>query len=615
MAIEQHPSQTQRQKHMLSKLSFRSINLAHISLTIVGLMWVLPFLDFRHGFPMTTFYQEWDAAVLGLCAIPLLLTKRYWQQPEIPRVVLLPIGMLLLLFVQHLVNGVPGIEQTLLLSMYLLGAALLIMLGYRLREELGLPLLALVLAVFLALGAELNALVGILQHFMWHTFLDSVVSVKVTTAVIGNIAQPNHFANYLTLGLASIGLLHTRWSLRFWQTALLVTPLLFVLVLSGSRGAWLYLLFMAGMSYLWQRRDQSYLPLLKYALWLIFGFILMQFLVQIPWLAGASGKITAFERTFGNAGGISLRVHLWKEAWLIFTHFPLLGAGFGQFAWQHFQLGAELQNLRINGIYNHAHNLVAHLAAETGLTGLSILLGTLGLWFWQALHEQRTIYHWWGYAVLIVLGIHSLTEYPLWYSHFIGIAAVLLGMLESKVFKFKLHNLLGNVGRLSVSVLLLLGAFSLAQLYQGYKMLESTLSQRLLANGDDSRKARLRNELLEIHNNDTLLRPVAEVFLAGMIMPDMYHLADKLALNEQALHYLPAAPIAYRQVWLLALSGRLPEAKVQLHNTLWAYPGEFQAARAELSQWALQDPEHFSALSEFATQQYEEYQREVFFAK
>lgn len=596
---------------MLIKLPLRSINLAHISLAFVGVMWVLPFLDFRHGFPNTTFYQEWGAAALGLCAMPLLLAKRYWQQAEIPRIVLLPIGMLLLLFVQYLVGEMPGIEQTLLLAMYFSGAALLIILGYRLREELGLQRLTLVLAVFLVLGAELNALAGILQHFLWHTFLDYVISVKVTSAVIGNIAQPNQFANYITLGLASIGLLHTRWSLRIWQTALLVMPLLFVLVLSGSRGAWLYLLFMAGMSYLWQRRDRSYLPLLKFALWLIFGFILMQFLVQIPWLAGASGKITAFERTFGNAGGIGLRTHLWKESWLIFTHFPLLGAGFGQFAWQHFQLGAELQDLRINGLYTHAHNIVMHLAAETGLAGLSILLGTLGLWFWQVLREQRTIYHWWGYSVLAVLGIHSLLEYPLWYAHFIGIAAFLLGMLEGKAYRLKLHNFLSNLGRLSVSVLLLFGAFSLVQLYQGYRTLEVTLSQRILADGDDDRKARLRNELLTIYNDYALLRPYVEIFLGGMIVPDTYHLADKLALNEHALHYLPAAPIAYRQIWLLALYDRLPEAKNQLHDTLWAYPNEFQAALIELDRWAAKDPEHFSALSEFATQKYEEYQRAV----
>lgn len=591
---------------MLTKLSIRSINLAHISLTFIGFMWVLPFLNYHHAYPITTFYQEWGAAILGLCAMPLLVTKRYWQQAEIPRIVLLPIGMMLLLLVQYLLDKVPSFEQTLLLTMYFIGAALLIMLGHRLREELGLPLLALVLATFLVLGAELNALVGIIQHYQWRSFLDSVVAVKTSTAVFGNTGQPNHFANYIALGLASIGLLHTRWSLRIWLTVLLVAPLLFVLVLSGSRSAWLYLLLMVGMSYLWQRRDQSYLPLMKYALWLLLGFILMQFIVQIPWLAGSSGKISTLDRIVGNAAGGSIRMHIWKESWLIFTKFPLLGAGFEQFAWQHLQLGAELQNSRITGMYNNAHNLVMQLAAETGLAGLSILFGTLGLWFWQAWHDDRTIFHWWGYFVLAVFGIHSLLEYPLWYGHFIGIAAVALGMLGGRVYRLKLHN----IGRLSVSVLLLLGIYSLAQLFQGYQKLETTLAQHPLSNNDASYYSRLRDGLLGVYEYK-LLRPHAELYLSDMIVPDTTHLADKLVLNEHASRFFPAAPVIYRQVGLLAMSDRLPEAKILLQNALWAYPSDFQATQIWLNQWALKDPARFSALSEFATQKYEEYQRIV----
>lgn len=544
--------------------------------------------------------------LLSLCALPLLVSKSYWQQPEIPRIVLLPIGMMFLLIVQYLLGKIISFDQTLLLTMYFLWAALLVMLGHRLRVELGLPLLALVLATFLTLGAELSALSGILQHYRWHTLLDSVVTVKTSSAVYGNIAQPNHFANYIALGLASVGLLYIRLSLRAWQTMLLVTPLLFVLVLSGSRGAWLYLFFMAGMTYLWQRRDKSFLPLLRYVLLLLLGFALMQFVVQIPWLAGASGKITSVERMFAEAGTGSIRLYLWKESLLIFSQFPLLGAGFGQFAWQHFQWGGELQNITITGLYNNAHNLVMQLAAETGLAGLSILFGTLGVWLWQSCHEHRTIYQWWGYVVLAVLGVHSLLEYPLWYAYFIGIAAFALGMMESKTYRLELRNL----GRLSVSVMLLLGVLSLVQLFQGYKKLELALLVRPTSGIDATYTPRLRDSLLGVYDY-ALLRPYAELFMSGMIEVSADHLADKLALNEHALRFVPIAPVAYRQAWLLALSDRPDDAKIQLLRALWSYPADFRAARAELGLMALKDPARFSALLEFATQKNEEYQRAV----
>ncbi len=567
-------------------------------------MWVLPFLYYHHAYPITTFYQEWGGVLLGLCAMPLLVSKGYWQQPELPRIVMLPIGMMLLLLVQYLLGKLLSFDQTLLLTMYFLWMALLVMLGHRLRVELGLPLLATVLAAFLVLGAELNALAGIIQHYRWHTFLDSVVTVKTSSAVYGNIAQPNHFADYMAMGLASLGLLHIRWSLRAWQTALLVLPLLFVLVLSGSRSAWLYLLFMAGMSYLWQRRDKSYLPLLKYASLLVLGFALMHLVVQLPWLAGASGKVTTVDRLFAGSG--SIRLYLWKESLLIFAQFPLLGAGFGQFAWQHFQLGGELHNLSITGLYNNAHNVVMQLAAETGLAGLSILFGTLGLWLWHGWREHCTLYQWWGYCVLAVLGIHSLLEYPLWYGYFIGVAAVALGLMESKTYRLELRNL----GRLSVSAMLLLGALSLVQLYQGYKKLEATLALRPLSASDATYTPRLRDSLVGVYDY-ALLRPYAELYMTGMIEVSADHLAEKMTLNERAMRFVPIAPVVYRHALLLALSDRMPEAKLQLQRALWSYPSEFPVAQAELSQLALKDPAHFSALLEFATQKYEEYQRAV----
>jgi O-antigen ligase len=569
-------------------------------------MWVLPFLFYHHAYPITTFYQEWGSVLLSLCAMPLLASKRFWQQPELPRVILLPIGMMLLLLVQYLLGKVPSFEQTLLLTMYFLWAALLVMLGHRLRVELGLPLVATVLAAFLVAGTELNTLAGIFQHYRWRTFLDSVITVKTATAVYGNIAQPNHYADYIALGLASIGLLHVRWSLRNWQTALLVAPMLFVMVLSGSRSAWLYLLFLAGMSYLWQRRDKSYLPVLKYTLLLILGFGLMHLVVQIPWLAGVGGDVTTLRRLFGEADSGGIRVYLWKESWLIFTHFPLLGSGFGQFALQHFQLGSELRDLRIVGLYNNAHNLVMQLAAETGLAGLSILFATLGIWLAQALREHRTIYQWWGLAMLSVLGIHSLLEYPLWYGYFIAVAAISLGLLETRKYQLELRFL----GRLSVAAILILGVVSTAQLFAGYKKLEASLKIQPLSGDDATYVPRLRDALLAV-DNYALLRPYAELYMSSLIETSPDHLAEKLHLNEQAMRFVPIGSVVYREAWLLALDGRLDEAKIQLERSIWSYPGDFPAGLAELKQLVTKDPTHFSTLLEFATQKYEEYQRAV----
>ena len=591
--------------------------LAQFGLVFTGLMWLWPFLYYRHAYPLTTFHQEWGAFLLGLCAMPLLLTQRYWKQPEIPRIVLLPIGIMLLILVQYATGKIGYFSQTLLFTLYFLWAALLIMLGQQLRKELGLPVLATVLAAFLLLGAELSTLIGVIQHFHWHCFLDNVISATSSEIVFGNMGQPNHFANYISLGLISLGLLQFRWKLRVWQIVLLAAPMLFVLVLSGSRSAWLFLLCLAGMAYFWQRREPSHRPLLYYSLLIILGFGLMHYVVQIPFFSGDHGSVTTLDRMikaasdFGGSGAAtekgvterSIRLHIWYEAWLIFPQFPLLGAGFGQFGWQHFLHGPSLHNTSILGLYNNSHNLVMQTAAEMGVAGLLILFGTLALWVRQARTATRTIEHWWGCGILTVLAIHSLLEYPLWYAYFLGVAALTLGMLDTSTYRLELRN----VGRISVAAILLLGLLSVTQVWFGYRNLEDMSSMQTQTYKSGS----IISDLLGLQKQ-TLLQPYVDVTSSSIIEIRPDNLTYVRELNENVMHFVPINLVVYREVWLLALFGEAEAARSQLECAIWAFPEGYPAMLEQLQAFAQKDPAHFNALLEFAPRKYEEYQRAVY---
>lgn len=570
-------------------------------------MWVLPFLNYYHAYPLTTFYEEWSAAGLGLGAMLLLVSGRYWQKPEIPRVVLLPIGMLILLIVQYFMGQIAFYAQALLYALYLLWAALLIMLGQQLRREFDLATLVTVLAGALLLGAELSALCGVLQHYRWHTFLDSVVVVKNSSAVYGNLAQRNHFADYLCIGLVSLGLLYVRGTVRGWQVMLLALPILFVLPLSGSRSIWLYLSWMAGMAYWWQRRDRTQRPLLRYSVLILLGFVLMNLVVQLPWLAGTTGNVTTAQRLFGEVQSGGVRLHLWRDSWLIFLKFPLLGAGFGQIAWQHFELGPSLKDLVTAGqLFNNAHNLILQLAAETGLVGLLVLFGTLLPWLRRARHEELSAYHWWGYAVLSILGIHSMLEFPLWYTYFIGIAALLLGVFDPGCYRLESRN----VGRLSIALMLLLGMLSMQNVLSGYRKIEVLTKERLIPGHDKVYFDSMRKGLLSVRQH-VLLQPYADFFIAFMLHPGVAHLEDKIKFNGDVLRFIPASSTAYLQAFLLAEAGQIEEAYRQMDCAIWAYPGDFPKERKELQELANKSPERFSALLKFSARKYEEYQRAV----
>ncbi len=585
---------------MLSNQSPRNI-LAHISLTLVGLMWVLPFLNPRHQYPLTTFDQEWWSALLGVLAMVLLAGNDFWRKPEMPRIVQLPAALIGVVVLQWGVGKIAYFDQALLYLMYLLFALMLMMLGSAIRDSIGLEKMATILAVVLLGGALFSAMLGILQHFRWHTILNSVVLNKGTSGVYGNLAQPNHFANYTALGLASLGLLFQQRKLHAGWVALLAAPLLLVLTLSGSRSSWFYLGMMTLLAWWAGRGTQALRPLLVYSLSILAGFVLMHGIVQLPFMAGPRSNLDVMHRLFADTASGHIRLYLWQEAWLMFTRSPMLGVGIGQYAWQHFQLLPELRPANITGLYNNAHNLIFQVAAETGIVGLTVLFAGLGAWLYGLRSTVISAAHWWGYALLGVLGIHSMLEYPLWYMYFLAIAAFLLGALDQTRYQLELRT----TGRLSIVVILAMSMLTLFQFSSGYRQLKQVLALPA-ASGNAAVSGQTIHKRLMNVRGVSLLAPYAEFYISSLVDVNDNHLDDKLMLNSAVIRFIPSGQVAYRQAFLLAQAGQQEQARKVLEQAIWSYPND-EAARAQLTELAEKSPEHFSALLEFALQKEQEY--------
>ena len=579
---------------------------AHISLALVGLMWVLPFLYPFHAYPLTTFYQEWIAVGLGLLAAAWLFTAEPWRQPAVPGIVLLPLGLLLLVLVQLIQAKLAYAGQARLLAEYFLWIALLMLLGFQLRQRLGVPVLFTALAGFMLLGAELNALVGLAQHFHWRGVIDHWVTSRMGVSIYGNLAQPNHFANQMALGLISLGLLGVTRRIPVGLAPVLALPLLFVMVLSGSRSSWLYLMVLPLLAWRYGGGQSEARWLVRYCLLILIGFVAMHGVVKLPWLAAQDAGVTSLERLYQESGGNSIRLFLWYEAWLIWQDFPLLGAGFGQFAWQHFTRLPELGTPTITGLYNNAHNLPLQVAAETGLAGVLLIGGFLFAWWRRVRRDVCSHWLWWGVGICAVLGLHSMLEYPLWYAYFLGVAAIVLGALEPAGYRLSLPRM----WRAMTSAVLLFGLYAAAQLLASYREFEQII-QRQPAGMSDVERVRRQAAGLNALTRQPELRPYVELYLNPMYPADEQYLDFKHALNRRVLHALPIGQAAYREVLFLAYAGRQEEAKTLLKNAIWSYPDEYWEVLGRLDALARKDPARYAALLEFALQKFEEYQRAI----
>lgn len=569
-----------------------------VSLVLAGLAWTAPFLQPVHRFPLTAFYSEWLAFALGLAAAAPLLRRESWRDAALPVVALAPLGLIVVLGIQVALGRVPYAGQALMAGLYLLWALLLIVLGQWLRREVSLAQIATFLAWFLLAGGFLHALVGLAQHYGLHDPpLDALVARRQLPSVSGNLGQPNHYAASITLALASAAYLYCRRSLPVAVAAGAAALLLSVLALTGSRSPWLYLGALMGLAFLLdrlQRSDESR-RLSVFTAWLLPGFIAAQLLATLPFLlpTGAPIVISA-DRLFQIARGIAPRLQLWGEGWRMFLDAPLIGAGFGQFAWEHFLHQAAHGAAAAPGVFNHAHNIVVQLLAETGIAGALIAAAAAVVWIADLRNVKFAPEWWWLLALLSVIGIHSLLEYPLWYAYFLGVAALLLGLGAERRIAMR-H---GGAARAATALLVLLGCVNLVAVmppYRDFERLVFNSAPRSPAGAQAFTAAMMRA------HRDPLLEPYVELAFALGAPVRTDELQVQLELNTRAMRFAPVAAVVYRQALLLALAGSREAALVQLDRALRAYPADAENFFSELDELARRHPAEVMPLLELAT--------------
>jgi O-antigen ligase len=258
----------------------------------------------------------------------------------------------------------------------------------------------------------------------------------VAGRAMGNLRQPNHLATLLLWSaVAVIPLLC--WSAQpstrrvgGWVLATLFVLLLFGVVLSGSRTGALGVAWLVA----WGLFDRS-LPRFARALLLASPLICLAGNASLSWWAslhnlGALGMSTRV----GEADISNARFSIWSNALALIAEQPWLGVGFGNFNFAWTLTPFPDRNPQF---FDHAHNLPLHLAVELGVP-LALLVVGLLLWgLWQAFVRSRGVPGPEGIArracfvMVLMMGWHSMLEYPLWYAYFLLPTAFMWGLCLS----------------------------------------------------------------------------------------------------------------------------------------------------------------------------------------
>lgn len=564
--------------HNISRSTCTKAALA--SLTLVGLIAVIPFLSPYHKLPLTAFYSEWAAFAIGIAACFPFLSRNFWLHIEIPHSAIWLLAVVALIALQALLVDHVYVTQALLPGIYISWASTLVILSAWIREQLGLNRAVTVLAWMILIGGALQALTGLIQYFNAYGELASMVNLNQGVSIHGNINQRNHFATLITLASFSLIYLHAVDRANSIFTSVLLILFAFVLTLSSSRAAAIYIVagfLLSLLSYRIAKTPVHYRLLQGTGLFLVV-FLLIQFFLPflndgLKQLLGVMGfdvsgleAMAAIQRSATE--GIDIRVSEWHKAWLMFLGSPIWGVGVGHYGWHSFNYQAlsEFSGIAKSVPYQHSHNLIMQVLAELGLAGLLLLLFMAITWFRQMRHHWKQPSYWLILSLLMVLLLHSNIEFPLWYSYFLVLAAILLGLGTEKTLEVRFSP---GLGQFAAGAVLFISGALLAITFRGFQDI-SHVNELIIASTPQQASA----TLFAISKNP-LLTPWAEAAIVQHGAPDNNTVVQQLAMTTRVVQYYPSPLNVNRQIIYLALAGRSTGASALLEKAFIVFPSDF----------------------------------------
>ncbi|NHK98672.1 polymerase [Rubrivivax benzoatilyticus] len=250
---------------------------------------------------------------------------------------------------------------------------------------------------------------------------------------VGNLRQPNHLSSLLLWSaIAVVALVELYRDGRIGRVLRIAGPalfaaLVFAVVLTASRTGFVGVLLLA----LWGLADRR---LARRTRWLLLAAPLVYvagWLAMAEW-ARLSQHVFGGEARLAENDLSSSRVRIWLNTLELIRRQPWGGVGFGEF---NFAWTLTPFPDRPVAFFDHSHNLLLQLAVELGLPAAAVVLALL-LWAMAASgrrafaprgeapgDERGGLERRAAWVMVLMIGLHSLLEYPLWYAYFLLPAA------------------------------------------------------------------------------------------------------------------------------------------------------------------------------------------------
>ncbi len=431
----------------------------------------------------------------------------------------------------------------------------------------------------------LSCAIGLFQYFGGGgSWLPWVNQTELGQA-FANLRQRNQFATLTNISLSA--LLWWFWTAskvngelvkatyKVIALACLAAALLMIgNAASSSRTGVFQLLLVCALCGWWGRQWRS-----SAVRWVL-GSAVLAYVISafaLPYLAGLDLSEHGIAARLSQDDGCGSRLMLWSNVLQLIVQKPWLGWGWGELDYAHF---ITLYNEpRFCDILDNAHNLPLHFAVELGVPAALLICGGFTWCVWrQKPWAERDATRQMAWAVMAVILLHSMLEYPLWYGPFqmaFGLCILLLWRQKQPVGA---ENRLKKASNwppaiivraqsaiISIAIVLLLFIAYAAWDYH-------RISQIYLA--PEARSAAYRTDTLSKIRSSWLFADQVQ-FAEMLITPLTLANAEwTLTTARQLLHYSPEPRVIEKLIESAVLLGKDDEALAYLARYKAAFPKE-----------------------------------------
>ncbi len=263
-------------------------------------------------------------------------------------------------------------------------------------------------------AALVSSAMALIQYFGATAPFGGWVNQPEIGVAYANLRQRNQFASLTSMGLAALVLWIAAAQTRSAKWTLpLAMPIAVLLGLgnaaSSSRTGMVQLFLLCALLWCWRggARSRNRVYLMVAAIVGYCGGLIL--------LAGPDTGMLARLRDGDSI--CSSRITLWSNVLHLVAQKPWSGWGWGELDYAHFI--TLYPGERFCDILDNAHNLPLHLAVELGVPAALLFCGLCGWTVWRAkpwreVDPGKQM----AWAVLTLIALHSLLEYPLWYGPF-----------------------------------------------------------------------------------------------------------------------------------------------------------------------------------------------------